>query len=166
MDTRTNRQVLDWLLAEDAGGFPPAPPEVLADWVETIPCRVYKIRARRALKRRFGLDPAPSVPHGPERFEGWLKLPFQPPVYSTDDATGERLLLSPGFVAESGLLETGPQKVYEAPPGLSSGEVIKWILGKPPYEDRETYAVWRHWEGREYEMVNGKLVPKLHDGAD
>ena len=166
MNMRTNRQVLDWLLAEDAGGFPPAPPEVLADWVETIPNAAYTLRARRSLKRRFGQDPALSVPHGPECFGAWLKMPFQPPVYSTDDATGERLLLSPDFVAEYGLFETGPQKVYEAPPGLSSEELVKWLLGSPPYEDREAYAVWRDWEGREYEMVSGKLIPKTCDSAN
>jgi hypothetical protein len=165
MNVRTNRQILDWLLAEDAGDFPPAPPEVLADWVETIPSGAHKLRARRSLERRFGLNSAPSTPRGPERFWTWLKLPFEPPVYSTDDATGERLLLSPDFVAEFSLLATGPQKVYEMPPGLPSEEIVKWVLAKPPYNDREAYAVWRDWEGREYEMVNGKLIPKPHDGA-
>jgi hypothetical protein len=157
--------VLDWLLVEDAEGLPPAPPEVLADWVETIPDSVYQIRGRRALKRRFELDPAPALPRGSDRFDAWLKASFQPPVYSTDDETGERMLLSPDFVEKFGLLETKPQKYYRMPSGLTRKEMGKWLGGEPPYEDREAYAVWSDWEGREYEIVNGQFVPKPSDGS-
>ncbi|MFC7478458.1 hypothetical protein ACFQS7_29330 [Dankookia sp. GCM10030260] len=139
--------MLDWLLAEDAEGFPPAPPEVLANWVETIPYSVYRVRGRRALKQHFGLNPAPALPRGSDRFDAWLNAPFQPPVYSTDDETGERMLLSPDFVEKTGLLETKPQKYYRVPSGLTREEMGKWIRGEPPYDDQEPYAVWSDWEG-------------------
>ena len=160
MPEMVNREALEWLLADDACGFPPAPPWVLTDWVATVPDDRRRSEAERALKKRFGVEPAPAT-QDLKMHAAWLEAPFRPPVYTTSDETGERRLLSHEIVVKAGMLETGPRKMYRMPSGISRADIRKWLAGEPPYDDRESYAVWTDWEDQEYEMVDGRLQPSL-----
>ena len=54
----------------------------------------------------------------------------------------------------------GPRKFYRLPDDLPLGHMMTWLLGHPPYQDRESCAVWKDEELREYVQVDGRLVPR------
>ena len=160
MSVRTNRDVVVWLLSREPEGLLPAPSIILADWVETMPDRPLRRKLRAVLRERFDVELAPPSSEPIMGWKDWLAATFEPPVYCTDDDTGERERLSHAFALESGLLETRPQKLYRMPADLSSEDLGKWMLGEPPYDDREAYAQWLDSEGHQYVMIDGKLLLK------
>lgn len=165
----TNDDVLRALLAQGTSLPVNVPGSVLADWIRTIPSTDLYQQARAALLARCPdredafCEDEPSAQESGGDSDGalaaWRAAEFDPPVYSTDDETGERLLLSKTFVDAYGLASNTPQKVYQMPADCTTREQIgAWLMHEPPYEDREAYAVWMDWDGNEYDLIDGQFV--------
>lgn len=165
---RTNGDILQALLNGFEGAFD-TPSFILADWVATIPDYEVYEQAHHALLARF-----PRLPGVPEQIKlddvdpehaRWLARPFTPPVYSTDVQTGERRRLPHEFVQRHGLDSNTPRKVYIMPEGLTQTDMMKWLLGEPPYDDKEEHTKWMDWDGTEYALIDGQIVPRRDPDA-
>ncbi len=154
---RSNKQALDWLLIPEEKGLPPAPSSVLMDWIATIPSQCIRARAKRALIVRFGL---PNVPHPvnvtQKSLRVWGELPFMPPLYSTDDATGRRVQIPYKNAKRLRLMETYPQIWTE----MTFDQMM--AIFESGNDDWSGIGVsnWRDADGRRYEVVDGVL--RLH----
>lgn len=159
--SRNNAVVLDELLATDPQEPMTVPTSALLDWINTIPePNVHEAAVTAYLRRDptaasfLGKQPRTDPQEGAHA--AWLAADFDPPIYSTDDETGERRLLSRRFVEESHLLSNKPQKQYRLPAGM---KLMDWMkLGE---SDREAHIVWSDWDGNDYDrLADGSFVRK------
>jgi hypothetical protein len=161
-----NQDVLAALLTGNAPIDTPS--FILADWVMTIPRRTVYEQARAALLARepdldanfevYGADLA--FTDDDHEHEQWLAAGYDPPLYSTDADTGERLLLNQTFAEEHDLASNAPRQLHSIPKGLSREDAMQWLLGNVLPEEKEKQVFWSDWEGNEYDLIDGQFVPK------
>jgi len=157
----TNEEVLQNLLIAHSAEPLKVPTSTLLDWINTIPSQAMYRRARTAFLKR---DPKarnfyrefPHTAGSDAEHTTWLKAAFQPPVYSTDAETGERLQLRHEFLEQHGFLSNTPQKCYSMPDGLDAEGVHEWLTSEPDEKD----VIYMDHDGNEYDLMDGQFIPK------